>query len=222
MTANQPRQDREQPPGQVADPTDEDYNQRQRLKEIWEERQSVREWRRETAHMIGQSLSQSEAERHFHEELKQYIGTIHTLLIDVYDEQGGIEMWKEQPLGTQMIRPPERIAEYVDTMTAEYRGLKSILETPARRTVRFEGTATHYRKRDETVVGTKTVTVDWNILDTAWLHANSFLSRVGFEADPEDDHTDIIREVRKETEDADPNQPVFEYDTVEEPEEPDL
>lgn len=173
--------DEESAPKPVKDPGEQDYNQRQRLKEIWEERQNVREWRREISHSIGSSLTQSEAERHFHEELKQYLEVIHTLLIDVYAEDGGSELWAEKELGHQTIEPPAKIRDKAQPKRIPFVGLKSIIQTPSQRTVRFSTTVQNHRKSNQEITETRDVTVPWHILDTAWMHITAFLSQVGFE-----------------------------------------
>lgn len=170
----------------IRNPSEDDYNQRQRLKEIWEERQSVREWRREIDHSIGQRMSQSEGEEHFHKELRSFIGIVHTLLLDEYAEEGGRELWTEMELGEQVIEPPNDISDHADPKTNAFQGVRSLIETPPTRTVTFAATKERHQKSDMELTSSKEVTVPWHILENAWLELIAFLSSIGLEAERKD------------------------------------
>lgn len=173
--------------GQVRDPSEDDFLQRHRLKEIWETRMTLREWRRELRHQRGDGISFEAAARHYHEELKEYLDVVESLIINRYADEGGEELYFDRHIGTQVIRPPEQLAEYVEPKEREFFGLKSIIDTPTIDRVEFTGVRERHRRADEEVSGTVRVTVDWTILENAWRFTNLFLSEAGFEADIQDD-----------------------------------
>lgn len=171
---------------QIRDPSEDDFNQRQRLKEIWDARRRVNEYREELAVNLGETIDQSRAERIYHQTLKQYIMVLHTLFVDVYPEPGQ-EVWFNAELGTQIVDPPPELNGQAKPQYRDFSGLKDILEAPAVKTMEFNEEF-HQRHQGYTSVATaKTVTVPWNILDTALMTCNGFLSTVGLEAELKDD-----------------------------------
>lgn len=183
---------------EINDP--EDFTTSERLRQIYNARQELRDMRREASNLRHKAVShqnQVRAVQHYRTAVESYLLEVDTLL---RKHDPGPEMWDNRQYGTIIIQPPGKWTEQRGYYTAEnierkthvplkvksvpdpkrvdVTGLKWLFntETPVSRTFEFEVVSS-------TVHEKKTYTgkayIGWNTLNKMVTDVNSFLGDIG-------------------------------------------
>lgn len=181
----------------IREPAEAAYNERQRLKEIWDERRELMGTRRMLAlrkspdpGLFPEAIDPQTASKIYHDALKNYLLVIRTLFTHVFPDIGK-EYWEDKDLGTHSVHPPKalisprngRVENPPGTATYGFNGLESIVEAPSPLTTAFTAELWSRSGGNHTANEVVRSAVPWEILDTALGEANEFLAEVGLEAD---------------------------------------
>jgi len=176
----------------VDDP--DNLTQRERLRELFESRRDVQQYRRELseARAIG-SQPEHVLRTAYRSLLEVYLRELEPLMVEKYPQQG-LKEWYDADLGTATFQARQNPIRqelpshhaYADTVqqpepvTRQFVGLEAIVGGPEYVSIEF--TTRYGPTGDESHAHVEQHQLPFHILDTAYRHSNKFLSDIGLEA----------------------------------------
>jgi len=176
----------------VDDP--ENLTQRERLRELFESRREVQQYRRELAEArVTQRIPERTLRTAYRSLLEVYLRELEPLMVRNYPQQG-LKHWHDADLGVATFEPRHNpaaeelprnhaYANTVEPPAPEQRhvvGLKTIVM--GREYVDVEFTTTYGPNGTQERTHVEQHQFPFQILDNAYRHSNAFLSEIGLEA----------------------------------------